>query len=356
MYPSDVFAATFVMVMVANKHHHGDQCLHISHPLYIASETRKSLVPSIQHGNNKTLRFVVVSDTHDRHRGIGPVPECDVFVHCGDIFMTSRLFSRKISVKKLWRFNKWLETIPAKHKLIIAGNHDVHMQHLGKEKVQSILTNATYLENSPLTIDGLRIWGTPASSGSSPNKAFQSSDFLQRTLAEAPSEVDVLITHGSCPEITDSVRHKVHLFGHNHNSYGIRYPGEYNLSGQARVSALSICAPLMDGSYNLKHLPIVLDVPLDLKDGDVPHSSVVYLQQDEQHDEQQERQKQQQKAILSSQTVLPVSTGDVLGPECSLSEKPRSNSTKERIGGPWPLAWSRLLTLTSRRDQRVQPS
>ena len=43
--------------------------------------------------NDDFYRVVMVGDTHDRHNALDILPESDIFIHCGDIFMTSRFFS-----------------------------------------------------------------------------------------------------------------------------------------------------------------------------------------------------------------------------------------------------------------------
>lgn len=51
------------------------------------------------------LRIYCVSDTHERHETLENIPqsmECDILIHAGDIFMTSRMLSRNVSV---WPMN-----------------------------------------------------------------------------------------------------------------------------------------------------------------------------------------------------------------------------------------------------------
>lgn len=290
MFPRDIIAHAIVNTIVSHKHHNKDEYLYASYP-YNANidDNSRSVIVTLSdissRKDSKVYRIVIIGDTHDCHRSISELPECDLFIHCGDIFMTSRLFSKRIVMKKLYRFNKWLETIPAKNKILIGGNHDKYMEEMGVEKIQKILTGATYLENSMVTIDGIRIWGTPYSNGRSPNKAFQSESFLKATIAALPSDADILITHGAfCNEITNSISHSIHLCGHNHNSYGIRYTGSSLVDNTScnKKLPLSVCAPLMDGAFNLKNRPVVLDIDLNyLKHGagnnvDDPKCSILY--------------------------------------------------------------------------------
>jgi hypothetical protein len=168
---------------------------------------------------------------------------------------------------KLQHFNDWLGKCPAKERIVIGGNHDTYMEKIGADGVQSILTNAKYFVNNTFSIGNLRAWATPLSHGRSPNRAFQSSVFRESTIESAPGEVDILITHGYCKDLVHRVKHKVHIWGHSHNSYGVRYPGDQlKVKGQAvSVNSLSICAPLMNGRFRMRNLPIVIDLPISNK-------------------------------------------------------------------------------------------
>ena len=50
------------------------------------------------------LRIYCISDTHERHETLENIPqsmECDILIHAGDIFMTSRVLSRNVSVRPM---------------------------------------------------------------------------------------------------------------------------------------------------------------------------------------------------------------------------------------------------------------
>lgn len=241
-----------------------DKCVYMEHPEYNYVVKNRSELPSCAKDN---LRLVIVSDTHDCHHKLGILPSCDLLVHCGDIMMTGKHFSHNNCVRKLASFNEWLLTCDAKQRIVLGGNHDRFLEKIGHKKTQEILSNAVYLENTTFQLGMLSIWGTPLSNGKSPNRAFQSQEFLRKTLNQKPSEVDILITHGLCEEITSSIKHKIHIWGHSHNSYGIRYPGDaVKVHSQLfPVSALSICAPIMNGRFKLRNLPVVVDIPKESK-------------------------------------------------------------------------------------------
>jgi predicted phosphodiesterase len=63
----------------------------------------------------KTLRIVVISDTHSSYPQL---PPCDILIHCGD-------FSNKGSLSEVDKFCNYIKSLPFKHKIVIAGNHDV---------------------------------------------------------------------------------------------------------------------------------------------------------------------------------------------------------------------------------------
>lgn len=98
------------------------------------------------------MRLIFISDTHCQLHTLD-VPDGDILVHAGD-------FSNFGTLEELIDFNSALETLPHRHKLIIAGNHDLIFEN---EPViaRNALTNAIYLQDSEVVIEGLRIYGSP---------------------------------------------------------------------------------------------------------------------------------------------------------------------------------------------------
>lgn len=134
------------------------------------------------------MKIVAISDTHTKHREL-EIPECDLLIHSGDIVFNSNQFTQ------LRDFNKWLGEVPAKEKVIIAGNHDWDFQ-LSSEKARACITNAHYLEDSSVELFGLKIWGSPWS----PEFGGWAFNANQIELGEKwdliPKDTDLLITHG----------------------------------------------------------------------------------------------------------------------------------------------------------------
>mmetsp|Transcript_15305 Transcript_15305/g.23049 ORF Transcript_15305/g.23049 Transcript_15305/m.23049 type:complete len:259 (+) Transcript_15305:67-843(+) len=205
-------------------------------------------------------RIIVISDTHQRHDVIGDLPEGDIFIHAGDVFMSSQRVSHSRGVKNLKEFNEWLGSVRCRRRIVVSGNHDGVMQALGTKGVQEVLSNATYLENSSTNVGDLKIWGSPLSHGRSRNDAFQSGEFYEATRNEAlcSTDVDILVTHGPCFQLQDTMRPALHIWGHAHGYHGIHFPGQKLFNH--KLSCVSINACIMDGKYNPSNCPVVIDL------------------------------------------------------------------------------------------------
>ena len=176
--------------------------------------------------------LVLTSDTHGRHRNL-IVPDGDVFIHAGDITR----FGGEID--DLVDFNDYLATLPHPHKIVIAGNHDFCFER-DNARSRSILTNATYLEDDGVSIDGVTYYGSPWQPVFL-DWAFnlERGSALREKWAMIPEGTDVLITHGpprgildevfggervGCADLLERVRKvnpKVHVFGHIHEARGM---------------------------------------------------------------------------------------------------------------------------------------
>ena len=96
-------------------------------------------------------RVVCLSDTHGLHRRMPEIPDGDVLIHAGDFLGLRRDLSD---------FNDWLGELPHRHKIVIAGNHDSLLQE-SPELALPALSNAIYLQDSGVELEGLRFWGSP---------------------------------------------------------------------------------------------------------------------------------------------------------------------------------------------------
>jgi len=99
------------------------------------------------------VKIVALSDTHTQaHRYT--IPECDIFIHAGDA-------TYRGTIAEVGAFGNWLKTVPAKHKIVVPGNHDFLFQKHPYEARALLPTDCHLLIDSDVTIDGIKIYGTP---------------------------------------------------------------------------------------------------------------------------------------------------------------------------------------------------
>merc|ERR1719264_1866560 len=148
------------------------------------------------------IRIVCISDTHSLVENVQPpfnIPDGDILIHAGD-------FTNQGNLDKVEEFNSWLGSLPHRHKVVIAGNHDLSfdyekIQRPDLRKAKSLLTNCIYLEDSTITIEGLKIYGTPRT----PLYGHHLVGFMiscsdvqmwEEECSKIPTDTDILISHG----------------------------------------------------------------------------------------------------------------------------------------------------------------
>ena len=180
------------------------------------------------------MRIVVTSDTHTKHWKI-KIPDGDVFIHAGDISFFNH------SNDHYDDFDDWLVTLPHKHKIFIAGNHDVLFES-DRTHALRLVPNGVFLQDESVEIGGLKFYGS-AWQPAYYNWAFNihREEDLAKQWAKIPEDVDVLITHTPPYQIADityndqqnagckalakrlqKVYPKLHVFGHIHSCGGFR--------------------------------------------------------------------------------------------------------------------------------------
>lgn len=134
------------------------------------------------------MRVVAVADTHGEHARV-EVPDGDVFVHAGDL-------TQRGTLPQLKQVAEWMRSLPHRHKVFIAGNHDFAFERQPKD-ARALFEGLTYLEDEAVTLDGVRFYGSPW------QPWFHSWAFnlrrgpdIDRVWQRIPAGVDVLITHG----------------------------------------------------------------------------------------------------------------------------------------------------------------
>lgn len=174
------------------------------------------------------MRVVCLSDTHDMFGDLY-VPDGDVLLHGGDL-------SRRGTVEEVAASAAWLRSLPHRHKVVIAGNHDFCLE---TEDPRRLLAGLTYLQDEAILLDGLRIYGSPWTPAHNV-WAFQHARgrAMRREWAKIPPDTQLLLTHGppatildqtvfgehvGCAELLARVQEVtplLHVFGHVHEGHG----------------------------------------------------------------------------------------------------------------------------------------
>jgi len=208
----------------------------------------------------KNLKICAISDTHSKHDKI-IIPECDILIHAGDFTYFSRGGDQEII-----NFFNWFYQQPAKHKIFIAGNHEVLFESKEKFFKELMPPGVIYLNDSMAEIEGLKIWGSPITPyfhGWAYNR--QRGSAIKKHWDLIPENIDILVTHGpaygyfdevgqdhqGCEELLfalQRVRPKAHLFGHFHRQ------------GKSVVNGISFynCA-MVNNKYEIINKPLLLE-------------------------------------------------------------------------------------------------
>lgn len=225
-----------------------------------------------------SVRLVCTSDVHGMLHEIEDLPDGDVLVLAGDVlqnfhYQSARWSDAEKQLVALADLAKWLDVLPHKKVVFVAGNHDWVFQ-LESKKARRIMTahpKIVYLKDAGAEVCGLKFWGSPWQPAFC-DWAFnlpRDGDELRKAWAKIPVGLDVLVTHGPpfgimdsapgvCHEVGDKlllervqvVKPKVHCFGHIHSGYGRKKIGE--------TEFLNVAA--CDEDYAPVQKPVVVDL------------------------------------------------------------------------------------------------
>lgn len=241
--------------------------------------------------NTKKVRVVCISDTHTNTDNL-VVPDGDILIHAGDFTFTGQPAETK-------KFYKFLNDLPHKYKIFVAGNHEITFDNLRysnlkerfrlkipQDKLDEIKfsfknfqkNEIIYLENSYVEVLGLKIYGSPYSPKFHEWAFMASDENLKKIWKEIPSDVDLLITHGPpmfigdycdninsgslslLEEVTNRLKPMYHIFGHVHEGYGVF---KLKPNNEMNCNTYFINASILNEDYNLVNKPIIFDIKID---------------------------------------------------------------------------------------------
>ena len=197
-----------------------------------------------------SLRIIHVSDTHTYHDLLKIPSGIDMIIHSGDCSNPRDPYNNEPEVRD---FIDWYKELPIKYKIYVAGNHDTSIEKKLVTKKDFEEAGIIYLENESVTIEGIKIFGSPHTPNFGNWAFMKERTKLERFWRLAIDEdLDIVVTHGPPRGILDKSYDKNHymescgdksllnrilevqpaycLFGHIHNCKDIINAGVQKLS------------------------------------------------------------------------------------------------------------------------------
>lgn len=148
------------------------------------------------------MKILHISDTHGFHNQL-PLDrfnDIDVVIHSGDC---SNWKDTARNSNEVFDFLEWYMTIPVKHKIYVAGNHDTSIEKRIHKKENFTDRNIIYLEHEEITIDGVNFFGSPYTPTFGEWSFMKKREKINREWELIPHYTNVLIIHGPPKGIRD---------------------------------------------------------------------------------------------------------------------------------------------------------
>lgn len=104
-------------------------------------------------------------------------------------------------------FNNFLGSLPHKHKIFVAGNHEIAFNEYSKKEIQKMLSNCIYLQDSSVEIMGIKFYGSPWTTSSRMGFSCPRAEIYKKW-KKISKNTDILITHMPPHNILDLARSK----------------------------------------------------------------------------------------------------------------------------------------------------
>ena len=204
--------------------------------------------------------------THTYH-GLLDIPEnIDMVIHSGDATNPKNPY---LSEDEMQNFIYWYSLLPIKHKVFVAGNHDVCIEKNFIKKDDFERAGIIYLENDYIEVKGIKIWGSPVTPTFGEWAFMKARHKTHDLWQQIPDDTDIVVVHGPPATILDlsynrknelefcgdsalmkrllDINPKLCLFGHIHNCKDIINAGTRKLS--IRDTIYSNGSVVTDGKF-----------------------------------------------------------------------------------------------------------
>jgi Icc-related predicted phosphoesterase len=204
--------------------------------------------------------------THTYHNLLDVPEDIDMVIHSGDATNPKNPY---LSEDEMQNFIYWYSLLPIKHKVFVAGNHDVCIEKNFIKKDDFERAGIIYLENDYIEIEGIKIWGSPVTPTFGEWAFMKARHKTHELWQQIPDDTDIVVVHGPPATILDlsynrenqlescgdsalmkrllDINPKLCLFGHIHNCKGIINAGTRKLS--SRDTIYSNGSVVTDGKF-----------------------------------------------------------------------------------------------------------
>jgi Icc-related predicted phosphoesterase len=207
-----------------------------------------------------------ISDTHTYHNLLDVPEDIDMVIHSGDATNPKNPY---LSEDEMQNFIYWYSLLPIKHKVFVAGNHDVCIEKNFIKKDDFERAGIIYLENDYIEIEGIKIWGSPVTPTFGEWAFMKARHKTHELWQQIPDDTDIVVVHGPPATMLDlsynrknelefcgdsalmkrllDINPKLCLFGHIHNCKDIINAGTRKLS--IRDTIYSNGSVVTDGKF-----------------------------------------------------------------------------------------------------------
>ena len=159
----------------------------------------------------KTLKLWHLSDSHSYHNLL-EVPSVDIVIFSGDCSNPKDPYKNEPEVRN---FIVWFGSLPIPYKIFVAGNHDTSIERGLVKKSDFEAAGIIYLENDYVTIEGIKIFGSPNQPTFGNGWAFNKSRHsLDEHWSKVESDVDIFVVHGPPKTILDVSYNRENVLEH----------------------------------------------------------------------------------------------------------------------------------------------
>ena len=216
------------------------------------------------------MRILHLSDTHGFHNSFPKrrFENIDVILHSGDCSNSLDVRSNEPEVRD---FLEWYSSVPVKHKIFVAGNHDTSIERKKVTPGDFSKNGIIYLQNSSTTIEDIKFWGSPITPTFGNWSFMKAREKTHEVWKLIPGDTDVLILHGppkgvrdlsfnrngelelcgcsalmkKCRELENTL--KAVCFGHIHNMEGVYNKGTSKFNENGTIFSNAACVE--DGKF-----------------------------------------------------------------------------------------------------------